>query len=81
MSVSTVVTEYTTERSTESDEEGTECADSEPVGVSVLCLTTVIANVSTGDTKEHHGDDPDYEGAEGGEGGEKGHEHCAHTVV
>jgi len=81
VSVATVVTEHTTERSTETDEEGSECADSEPVGISILCLTTVIADVLTGDTKEHHGDDPDYEGTEGGEGGEKGHEDCARAVV
>lgn len=81
MSVSAVVTEHTTERSTESNEEGTECADSEPVGVSVLGLSPVIADVFTGDTKEDHGDDPDYEGAKGSECREEGHEDCAHPVV
>jgi hypothetical protein len=76
-----VSTENAAEAHASADHECDECAECEPVGVTVLSVETCVAEAIPGDAENDHVEDEDEKGEEGGEAGYEGHEYGAGAMV
>ncbi|KAF7965270.1 hypothetical protein HWV62_44709 [Athelia sp. TMB] len=82
LAVLAVVPKHAARARAEADEQASEPAERDPVGVAVLGGPAgVVVDVALRDAEEDHADDPHDDGDERRERGEQAHEHGARAVV